>query len=325
MRRREFIALLGSAAVWPLAGHAQQPNRRVGVLMSSAEDHPDGRRRKAALLEGLRSHGWTDGQNLAIEYRWASGDIEEMNRFAVELVGTKPEVIVANATPVVAALKRLTATIPIVCSLVIDPVGNGFAASLSRPGGNITGFTFIDAELIGKWMDLLKQAAPRIDRAALIFNPKTTPFYDEFVGAIKASRPSIDLVTIRVSTASELELGIGAEMRAPGGSLIMGPDPFTFAHGRTIAQLTKELRVPAISVHRQFVSEGGLMSYGPDTAAVFRQSASYVDRILRGAKPGELPIQRPTKYELAINLATAKALDLAIPPTLLALADEVIE
>ena len=233
--------------------------------------------------------------------------------------------ILANSTPVLGALQKLTKTVPIVCALVNDPVGLGFVASLSRPGGNITGFTFIDPELIGKWMELLKQVAPSINRAALVFNPKTAPFYYNFMRTLAATRASIELGTMTAGTMEELRAAVSDQDRNPGGSIIVGPDPFTIVHIREIAALSQEHRLPAISVYRQFVTDGGLMSYGPDTMDIFRRSASYVDRILKGASPAELPVQQPTKFELFVNLKSAQVLGLSVPPTLLALADEVIE
>ena len=233
--------------------------------------------------------------------------------------------ILANSTPVIGALQKLTRTIPIVCALVNDPVGLGFVASLARPGGNITGFTFIDPELIGKWMELLKQVAPSTNRAALVFNPKTAPFYYNFMRTLAATRSSIELGTMTAGTMEELRAAVNDQDRNPGGSIIVGPDPFTIVHIREIAALSQEHKLPAISVYRQFVTDGGLMSYGPDTMDIFRRSASYIDRILKGASPADLPVQQPTKFELFVNLKSAQALGLTVPPTLLALADEVIE
>ena len=327
MRRREFLTLLGAAAGWPVGARAQQskPAPRVGVLMTVAENDPDSRRRIAAFREGLRALGWVEGQNVAIEYRWAAGEVGRIQQYAEELVALKPDVILANSTPVISALQKLTKTIAIVCALVNDPVGLGFVASLSRPGGNITGFTFIDPELIGKWMELLKQVAPSINRAALVFNPKTAPFYYNFMRTLEATRASIELGAMTAGTMEELRAAVNDQDRNPGGSIIVGPDPFTIVHIREIAALSQEHKLPAISVYRQFVTDGGLMSYGPDTMDIFRRSASYIDRILKGASPAELPVQQPTKFELCVNLKSAHALGLTVPPTVLALADEVIE
>jgi putative tryptophan/tyrosine transport system substrate-binding protein len=327
MRRRAFLTLLGAAAGWPVVARAQQsaPPRRLGVLMTGAENEPDGQRRIDAFREGLRALGWVDGQNVTIEHRWGAGDIGRIQQYAEELVALKPDVILANSTPVIAALQKLTKTIPVVCALVNDPVGLGFVASLSRPGGNITGFTFIDPELIGKWMELLRQVAPSINRAELVFNPKTAPFYFNFIQTLGAQRSSVELATITASSMDELRAAVKERNRNPGAGLIMGPDPFTIVHIREIAALSQEHRLPAISVYRQFVTDGGLMSYGPDTMDIFRRSASYIDRILKGASPAELPVQQPTKFELIVNLKSAQALGLTVPPALLALADEVIE
>jgi putative ABC transport system substrate-binding protein len=330
MRRRNFIALLGGAATLaacPVVARAQQSKSvpRVSVLMRVAESDADSQRRIGAFRDGLQLLGWVDGQNVTIDYRWAAGQVGKIEQYAQELVALKPDVILANSTSVVGALQTLTKTIPIVCALVSDPVGLGFVASLSRPGGNITGFTFTDPELIGKWTELLKQAAPSINRAALVFNPKTAPFYLNFMRALAGTRMSTELGTLTAGTVEELEAAIAEQTRSPGGSLIIGPDPFTIVHIRKIAALAQQHRLPSISVYRQFVTEGGLMSYGPDTMDIFRRSAAYVDRILKGANPAELPIQQPTKFELLVNLKTAQAVGLTVPATLLALADEVVE
>ena len=231
--------------------------------------------------------------------------------------------ILANSTPVIGALQKLTKTIPIVCALVNDPVGLGFVASLARPGGNITGFTFIDPDLIGKWMELLQQVAPSINRAALVFNPKTALY--NFMRALATTRSSIELGTMAAGTMEELRTAVNDQDRNPGGSIIIGPDPFNIVHIQEIATISQQYRLPAISVYRQFVTDGGLMSYVPDTMDIFRRSASYIDRILKGASPADLPVQQPTKFELSVNLKSAQALGLTVPPTVLALADEVIE
>jgi putative ABC transport system substrate-binding protein len=280
-----------------------------------------------AFQKGLAELGWKDGENIHIEYRWGSGKGDLISQHASELVALKPDVILANSTTVVATLKSLTTSIPVVIALVIDPVGMGYVESLPHPGGNFTGFTFIDPELIGKWTDLLKDLTPGVTRAALLFNPVTSPFYVGFVKEIEATRKAgeIEVVTIEVSSIAEMEAGIVALAKQPASSLLIGPDPFTLVNLRQIAQLALQNRLPAISVYRPFTSEGGLMAYGPDTAEIFRRSAGYVDRILKGAQPAELPVQQPDKFEFTINLKTAKALGLVIAPTLLATADEVIE
>jgi putative ABC transport system substrate-binding protein len=328
MRRREFIGLVGgTAAAWPLAARAQPAMRKLGVLMVVAEDDPDSRLRIAAFQLGLRDLGWQDSQNIHIEYRWAAGRAELIRQYAQELVALAPDVILANGTPVVAQLKQLTRSIPIVCALVNDPVRLGFVDSLSHPGGNITGFSFIDPELIGKWTALLKDAAPGLNRAALLYNPKITPFYPDFLRELAAAPHSVamEVVPANVETVKDLEATLGALARTPGTGLLIGPDAFMIVHIREAAQLAAANRLPGISVYRQFVVEGGLMSYGPDTADIFRRSAGYVDRILKGANPAELPVQQPTKFEFVVNQKAAAALGLVLSPTLLSLADEVIE
>jgi putative ABC transport system substrate-binding protein len=329
MRRREFIGLVGSAmATFPLAARAQRGGMRtVGVLLSGIEGDPDSKARIAAFQKGMAELGWKEGDNLRVEYRWGAGKRELISQYAAELVALKPDVILANSTTVVATLKSLTTSIPVVIALVIDPVGMGYVESLPHPGGNFTGFTFISPELIGKWTDLLKDMTPAVTRAALLFNPATSPFYTGFVQEIEATRKAgeIEVVTIQVASVAEMEAGIAALAKQPASSLLIGPDPFTLVNLKQIAQLALQNRLPAISVYRPFTTEGGLMAYGPDTAEIFRRAAGYVDRILKGAKPAELPVQQPDKFEFTINLKTAKALGVTIAPTLLATADEVIE
>jgi putative tryptophan/tyrosine transport system substrate-binding protein len=328
MRRRDFIRLAGGAAAfWPLQAGAQQPMRKLGVLMIVAEDDPDSKLRIAAFQQGLQEFGWQDGRNIHVDYRWAGGRPELIRRYAEELVALAPDVILANGTPVVAALKPLTRTIPIVGVLVVDPVGLGFITSLSHPGGNITGFSFIDSELIGKWTSLIKDAAPGVSRAMLLYNPRITPFYADFLREIAAAPQSvaIQVGSATVDTADDIQTRIEELARIPGTGLVIGPDAANIVNIRKIAQLATANRLPSISVYRQFVVEGGLMAYGPDTADIFRRSAEYVDRILKGANPAELPVQQPTKFEFVVNQKAASALGLALSPTLLSLADEVIE
>jgi putative tryptophan/tyrosine transport system substrate-binding protein len=328
MRRREFISLVGgTAAAWPLAARAQQGMRKLGVLMIVGENDPDSRRRIAAFQEGLRGLGWHDGRNIHIEYRWAAGRAELVRQYARELVALAPDVILANGTAVVAELKALTRSIPIVFALAIDPVGFEFVDSLSRPGGNITGFSFINPELIGKWTALIKDAAPGVNRAALLYNPKITPFYPNFLRELAAIPQSValEIVPATVETVDDLQRAIEALGRTPGTSLIVGPDAFLIVHMDKVARLAAANRLPGISVYRQFVMEGGLMSYGPDTADIFRRSAGYLDRILKGAKPAELPVQQPSKFECVVGKKAADALGLELSPSLLAIADEVIE
>lgn len=327
MRRREFIGLAGSAAAFsPFAARAQSM-RKLGVLMSIAESDRDSKPRIDAFLRGLHDLGWRDGENIRIEYRWAAGRQDLTARYAQELVALAPDVIVANGTFVVAALKPLTRAIPIVCALVIDPVGLGLIASLSHPGGNITGFTFINPPLIGKWTALLKDAAPDLHRAALLYNPGLNPWYANFMRELTADPQSVamELLPTVIETVADLQTKIPALAVPPGTGLIIGPESFMLGHMHELAELAAANRLPGISVYRKFVTEGGLMSYGPDVPDIFRRSAEYVDRILKGAKPAELPVQQPTKFECVINQKAAGALGLTLSPTLLSLADEVIE
>jgi putative ABC transport system substrate-binding protein len=330
VQRRQFIALLaGTAAAYPFAARAQRsgPMPKIGVLMAGVESSPENAPRIAAFRKGLAELGWKDGENIRIEYRWSAGKSDLIHQYAKELVALGPDVILANSTSVIDAFKSETSTIPVVFALAMDPVGLGHVESLSRPGGNFTGFTFIDPELVGKWMALLKDAAPGLTRAAVLFNPKTIPTYDKWVREIESARQpgSIELTAMPVGTDSAMEAAITAFARQPGSGLIFGPDPFNQVRIRQIAQLAVQNRLPAISVYRPFPAAGGLMAYGPDTADVFHRSANYVDRILKGAKPADLPVQQPTKFELTINVKTAKALGLEIPTKLLFTADEVIE
>jgi putative tryptophan/tyrosine transport system substrate-binding protein len=329
MRRREFIAVLSGATAWPLAARAQQSDRvrRIGVLMGVAKDEPEGHARIAALRDGLEKFGWIEGRNIRIEERWADGGIDSVRTYTAEMVKLAPDLIVANGTPFVEALHRATRSIPIVFVLSNDPVGLGHVASMAKPGGNITGFIFMELSLIGKWLELLKQMAPGVTRAALVFNPDTTPYYLPFLRSLEAagSPMPLDLKGAPVRDAAELEGLIESIARDGGGSLISPAGPFNIIHDRAIAGLVERLRLPAISIYRQFVMDGGLMAYGPESADLFRRSAEYVDRILKGESPADLPVQAPTKFSFIVNLKTAKLLGLTPPPTLLALADEVIE
>jgi putative ABC transport system substrate-binding protein len=330
MQRRQFLTLFGAAAaICPYAAHARAPSGTptVGVLMAGNESAPDNQKRIAAFRQGLAAWGWRDGDNIHVVYRWSAGQSDLIHRYAEELVALAPDVILANSTPVIAGFKSLTASIPIVFALSMDPVGLGFVKSLSRPGGNITGFTFIDSELIAKWMQLLKDVSPNITRAAAVYDPATTPEYDKFVHQIAAGRRpgEIEVFAMPVGTDSALETAIKNLAQRPGSGLIVGPDPFNQVHLARIARLAQQNQLPTVSVYRPFVQAGGLMAYGPDTADIFLRSAAYVDRILKGANPADLPVQQPNKFEFIINLKAAKALGIAIPPTLLAIADEVIE
>ncbi len=329
MKRREFVGLVGGAAAWPLAAHAQQAHdkRVVGVIMSVAENDTESQTRVAAFRQGFEELGWKDRQNVHIEYRWVAGNSDLLERYSQEIVALRPDVILANGTGVVVALQKITSTIPIVGVLVNDPVGLGFVKSLAHPGGNITGFTYIDREMISKWMGLLKDAIPDLNRAALLFNPATAPYYRTFLSEIAAAQRAepLNLVAMPVSSPQEMEMAVKVLGMTPGGSLIIPSDTFIVVRIEKIAQFAAANRLAAISIYRPFAVAGGLMSYGPDTADIFRRSATYVDRILKGTNPAELPVQQPTKFDFVINLKTAQALGLTIPPGVLAIADEVIE
>ena len=329
MKRREFITLIGGvAAAWPLAAGAQQGERtrRIGVLVGVADDR-EGQARVTALKQGLQELGWTDGRNVQIEIRFAGADAGRIRTHVAELVALAPDVIVGQTTPVIRALRQATSSIPIVMAAINDPVDQGFVSSLAHPGGNITGFTFVDFQMVGKWLEILKEAAPGVSRAALMFNPDTSPHYYVFLRSFEAEPRAIavEVTAGPVRNTTEVEEALAKLGREPGGGLIVAPDAFTIVHHPLFIGLAQQHRVPAVYSTRAYVAQGALMSYGPDPYDNFRRSASYVDRILKGAKPADLPIQQPTKFELAINLKTAKALGLQIPDRLLALADEVIE
>jgi putative tryptophan/tyrosine transport system substrate-binding protein len=329
MRRREFITLLGgTAAAWPLAAHAQQGERmrRIGVLMSFAAGDPEAQLRVAALEKGLRDLGWVEGRNLRTEYRWADTAAVLPNH-AAELVRMAPDLIVANSTPVMAALQRERPAMPIVFTQVIDPVGQGLVPNLARPGGNLTGFTSFEFSIGSKWLETLKEAAPRVARVALVFNPETAPFAGLFWRPVESAAPSFAVapVSAGVRTVAELDQVVEAFAREPNGGLMVLPDVTTVNHRAQIIALAARHGLPAVYPFRSFAASGGLLSYGTDVADIFRRAASYVDRILKDANPGELPVQAPTKYELVINLKTAKTLGVEIPPMLVARADEVIE
>jgi putative ABC transport system substrate-binding protein len=327
-KRREFVTLLGGAAAWPLAVRAQQSDRmpRIAVLMGIAND-PEGQERIAAFRQGLKAAGWTEGSNVHIDYHWLGGDAQQARATAAEVVRIAPNVILANGTPLVASLQRETRTVPIVFVLGLDPVESGFVEGLAHPGGNITGFTSFEPEMGGKWLEVLKEIAPHIKRVAVIFNPETQPASAMFLRSIVAAAPSfaVEPITTLVHSISEVEEGLAALGREAGGSFIGLPDVFISTNVDRIVALAQHHRLPALFPFPFFARMGGLVSYGPDVTDLFRRSASYVDRILRGAKPADLPVQAPTKYELVINLKTAKALGVEVPPMLLARADEVIE
>jgi putative tryptophan/tyrosine transport system substrate-binding protein len=330
-RRREFIAGLGGAAAWPLTARGQQSERndrtrRIGLLLGATEaDDPESQTRLAAFRQGLEALGWSESRNIRIDYRFGGGDSNRIQSHVTDLVNSTPDLIVANGSPVLRALKQATHSIPIVFAVVNDPVGQGFVESLARPGGNITGFTLINFEILGKWVELLKQAAPHIRRTTLLFNPVTAPYYGSFLRELGTLSQNLAIEMESTPVQLKLEPAVTAVARNPNSGLIVAADPFMVTNRATIIELAARYQLPAIYEFRQFAVEDGLMSYGPDTADVFRRSASYVDRILKGAEPAELPVQQPVKFELVINLKTAKALTLEVPTTLLARADEVIE
>jgi putative tryptophan/tyrosine transport system substrate-binding protein len=331
MRRRDFITgFAGSAAALPLAAHAQQAERmrRIGVLMGYAESDREGQALVAAFREGLQKLGWTEGRNIRIETRWAApADAESRQRFAKELVVLQPDVIFAANTPTTAAMLQQTRTIPIIFASVSDPVGSGFVASFPRPGGNITGFTNIEPTMSGKWLELLKEIAPRVNRVAFLFNPATAPYAEYYLNSFKTAAASfaMEAITAPVRDTSELESVIAAQARAPNGGFVVITDSFMNAHSVDITSLAARYRLPAVYPYRLFTEVGGLLSYGNDQPDNYRRTATYADRILKGAKPGELAVQAPVKFELVINLKTAKALGLDVPFPLQQRADEVIE
>jgi putative ABC transport system substrate-binding protein len=328
MRRREVIAGLGAAIAWPHAGRAQQADRmlRIGVLMASAADDSDSQARIAGLLQGLQQLGWVDGRNVRIDIRWATTNPDEIRKHAAELVATAPEVVVAAGTVTVAPLLQVSRSQPIVFTVVIDPVGAGFVASLARPGGNATGFTIYEYGMSGKWLELLKGIAPGVKRAAVLRDPAVASGIGQFA-AVQSVAPSLgmELSPVDVRDADEIERGIMAFARSPNGGLIVTASVLATRHRDLIITLAARHKLPAVYGGRWFVTDGGLLSYGPDYVDQFRQAAGYVDRILKGEKPADMPVQAANKYGLVINLKTAKALGLTIPPTLLARADEVIE
>ena len=328
MKRRDFISLLGSAVTaWPLAARAQQPERvrRIGVLVGLAENDPEMKERLAGLRQGLEKFGWAEGSNLRIDYRFAPAGTQA-RLLARELVALQPDVIITASTPATAAMQAETSTIPIVFAGVADPIGSGFVASLSRPDGNLTGLLQYEESITGKWLAMLKEIAPNLMRAALVANPRTAAF-DYFLRSAKALAPSlaIDLVPTPVDSAADIERAIETFAREPNGGLVLPPDTTTVVHRDLIIALASRHRLPAVYAIRVFVAAGGLMCYGTDFVDLYRQAASYVDSILRGAKAADLPVQTPTKFENVINLKTAKALGLTVPPGLLIAADEVIE
>jgi putative ABC transport system substrate-binding protein len=328
VKRRQFITLLGCATAYPFAARAQQGERvrRIGVLMPYPANDPQVQTRNAAFLQGLQQLGWAVGQNLQIDYRWSGGNPDDIRRHAAELVARAPDVILAPGSAAVAPLRQATRTIPIVFPLIPDPVGSGFVNSLARPGGNITGFTSFDYGIGAKWLEVLKEIAPNVTRAAVIRDPAIAAGLGQWA-AIQSVSPStaIEVIPVNMDDAGEIERAVGAFGRNPNGGLILTGSPRALVHRDLIIGLAARYRLPAVYYERYFVSAGGLISYGLDYPDLFRRAAGYVDRILKGEKPADLPVQQPTKYELVINIKTARALGLEVPPTLLARADEVIE
>jgi putative tryptophan/tyrosine transport system substrate-binding protein len=329
MRRRDVLTLFGCVPIaWPLAAGAEQSERmrRVGILYGTSADDEESQARNAAFLKALQDRGWTNGRNVQIETRWAAGDPDRISKFAAEFAALAPDVVFATGTGTVAALLHATRTVPIVFCSVPDPVGAGFVDSLAKPGGNATGLMVYDYSLGGKWLDLLKRIAPATTRAAVLRDPAVTSGIGQWAAVQTAALSlGVELTPVNVVDMGEIERSIAAFARAPNGGMIVTGSLLTAIHRKPIVALAAQYKLPAVYFARYVVKDGGLLSYGPDFVDQYRQAAGYVDRILRGAKPGELPVQAPSKYELAINAKTAKALGLEVPPTLLATADDVIE
>ena len=328
MQRREFITLLGgAAAAWPLAAGAQPERlRRIDILMSTAEDDPDTQTRITTFLQRLQQLGWTDGRNVRINTRWGASDPDRIRKYVTELATLAPDIIVATGAATLGPVLQATRTVPIVFAVVPDPVGAGFVETLSRPGGNATGFTQFEYNLSGKWLELLKQIAPGVTRAAVLRDPAMPDGIGQFA-VIQSVAPSVgmEVSSVNIRDAAEIERAVAAFARSPNGGLVVTSSAFAAIHRDLIITLAARHRLPAVYYRRLFATSGGLISYGPDFTDQFRRAAGYVDRILKGEKPGELPVQVPTKYELVINLKTAKSLGLTVPPGLLNAADEVIE
>ena len=328
IRRRDFVELLGGAAAWQLAARAQQPEqmRRIGVLTNLVADDPEAQARVGAFLQGLQELGWAVGRNMRIEYRWGAGDADRTRGYAAELVALAPDVILTSGASALAPLLQATRSVPVVFAQVPDPVGAGFVNSLARPGGNTTGFITYEYGLSGKWLELLTQIAPSVTRAAVIRDPAVSAGTGQW-GAIQAVAPSVRVLVspVNVRDAGEIERDVAAFAHGSNSGLIVTASALAIRHRNLIVTLAARHRLPAVYYQRGFVTGGGLISYGPDFIDQYRRAAGYVDRILKGEKPSELPVQAPTKYELVINLKTAKALGLEVPPTLLSRADEVIE
>jgi putative tryptophan/tyrosine transport system substrate-binding protein len=328
MRRRDFITLLGGAAAWPLAARAQSDRvRRIGVLMAYAESDPEGQAWVAAFREGLQKLGWTENTNVRIDYRWATAEVAQIRQQAKELVAQQPELILSSGSPTTLALVQQTRTLPIVFANLVDPIGQGFVASMSKPGGNVTGFANLEGSIIGKYLELLKEIAPRVTKVALFYNPETATFAHIYLDRFKVAAETLGVkaTTPQFRTMAELETIMAAQAREPNGGLIAMPDGFNTANRVPITSLAARYRLPAIYPTRPFADAGGLMSYGNVISDNYRRAASYVDRILKGERPSELPVQFPVKFELVVNLKTARALGLDVPLFLQQRADEVIE
>jgi len=328
MRRREFIVVIGGAAAWPLAARAQQPERmrRIGVLMALPANDAEGQARVAAFLQGLQELGWSVGRNVIVDFRWSAGNSADARKYAAELVALGPDVILAYSSSAVASLQQVTSTVPIVFAVVADPVGAGYVESLARPGGNITGFTVFDYSMSGKWLQLLKEIAPGVTRVAVFRDPSIAAGPGLFA-VIQAVAPSlgVELRPVDVRDEGEIERALALFAQNPNSGLIVTGSPQATSHRDFIIALAARHRLPAVYFGRYWAAGGGLISYGPDFLDQFRRAAGYVDRILKGEKPADMPVQAPTKFDLVINLKTAKALGLTVPPSLLARADEVIE
>jgi putative ABC transport system substrate-binding protein len=329
MKRREFIGLLGGGVAWPVAAGAQQPERirHIAILSGSAANDQNNRSWLSAFEDGLSGFGWQAGRNLHFERRFAAGDIVELQRFAKELVQLKPDLIFTTNTPGAIALLRETRTIPIVFTNIFDPLGSGLVSSLARPGGNATGFSNFEFGIGGKWLELIKEIAPQTKRTSLVFNRPTATYSGGFIQSLESAARSfaVDLIVSPVDYVAQIEDVVNAQAREPGGSLIVLPNIFTVTHRQVIISSSARHRLPAVYPYRVMAAEGGLAAYGPEITDLYRRAAPYADRILRGISPGDLPVQQPTKFELVVNLKTANALGLTVPPTLLARADEVIE
>jgi putative tryptophan/tyrosine transport system substrate-binding protein len=328
LKRREFITLLGGAAAWPVAAHAQQAGRvaRIGVLMGIGDSDPEAKPRVEAFQKGLQELGWTEGHNIHLDYRWTAGDPERTLLLAKEIFDLKPDVMLVHSSPAVAALRQLTSKIPMVFVLIADPIGSGFVESLAHPGGNVTGFMNAEAPMAGKWLGLIMEIAPKIKRVALIYNPRTSPFQSylrEFDAS--ARQFGVQAVPTPVLDAAELERALHTLGQEPNSAFFVVPDVFVQVHRALIIKLAEEYRLPAIYPYRFFPTSGGLLSYGFDTVIAFRQAASYVDKILKGATPADLPVQAPAVFKMVVNLKAAQAIGLTIPESFLVRADEVID